>query len=110
MNTLIEYEYRDAEGYSVFDIVIVKGSCLQEDKIKDCYLDGEFFIPSQVGLPDLQEGWNSSRDHVNHKILRIEPTEAPATMDISSVRLVWDFKRAKGKWDITAAMKRHGAI
>lgn len=54
MNTCISYLYRDACNYKIHNEVIINGvlTSAQIDSIMDCLLDGEYFIPSQVGLPE----------------------------------------------------------
>ena len=55
-NTLIEYMYRDASNYKKTNVAVLKGriSLGQIGLIESSLNDGEFFIPGQVGLQDLQ--------------------------------------------------------
>jgi len=54
LNTKIEYLYRDASNYKVYNECVVKGivTAEQRKEIVDCLNEGEYFIPSQVGLPE----------------------------------------------------------
>ena len=54
MNTKITYLYRDASNYKVWNEQVLKGT-ITDDQIRiicGCLLDGEFFIPFKVGLPE----------------------------------------------------------
>lgn len=142
-NTKILYQYRDADNYKVAGHVVVAGemSEAQVGKIID-RLDSEapdvcvYFIPGQVGLPDLQAGfykaeiamadamiaasdpsdpfvkmaqdlrermvetkpqWDPDRDHPWHELLTIEPTDEPATCNLSVEDLIRAFETAT--WD-----------
>lgn len=55
MNTNIHYLYRDANNHKTHNIVTVKGSITEEQirTILGTLKEGEYFIPSQVGIPEL---------------------------------------------------------
>lgn len=57
MNTVFSYLYRDADNYKARETVVLTGAPRPGDfdVIQSALDDGCFFIPSQVGLPDLQE-------------------------------------------------------
>ena len=67
-NTRIDYLYRDADNYKMPNSVVVKGLLSEDQKkiIMSSLQDGEFFIPSQVGLPEtrVDEFWDRESDHV----------------------------------------------
>ena len=55
MNTRINYLYRDACNYKRSNCAVVAGTLTDEEK-KEIFqsLDGEYFIPRQVGLPEVR--------------------------------------------------------
>ncbi|HBB67911.1 MAG: hypothetical protein A2X28_04030 [Elusimicrobia bacterium GWA2_56_46] len=53
MNTLLEYLYRDASNYKQHGRVVLQG-VISLSSIRHLLFDKTYFIPSQVGLPDLQ--------------------------------------------------------
>lgn len=55
--TSIHYLYRDADNYKTGRTVVLRGRPTADDiaVIKSALDEGMFFIPSQVGLDDLQE-------------------------------------------------------
>ena len=108
MNTLIHYLYRDANNYKAHHEIIVRGAVTFADVTP--FLDsGEFFIPSQVGLPDLQSklGQPTDDDHVWHHLTLEDftPTSEPPTVKLTARDLRTRFRRAHATgWDISAAM------
>lgn len=64
-NTKINYLYRDADNYKMHNEVVVKGKFTPEmqDTIKDALECGEYFIPSQVGLPEKRFDNCTDADH-----------------------------------------------
>ena len=55
MNTRIEYLYRDAGNYKVYNTCVVRGEAgrLQQTLIREaCLPEQDQFIPSRVGLPE----------------------------------------------------------
>jgi hypothetical protein len=110
MNTIINYMYRDGSNYKQFASFVVEGK-LDIDVLFDCCDDGEYFIPYQVGLPELQEqaiGFPNEDDHVWHTLEEIEFTNDQTTLAITAEQLQKNFEEAKGKWNVAAAMKRLG--
>lgn len=107
--------YRDASNYKEHEEVVLLGS-LTEAQIKDCFenvADGVEFIPSQVGLEDLQPrmtSYPSADDHVWHAFLSVEPTDEELTESITMTaeELRKKFQAMKGNWDISKAMEKHG--
>lgn len=119
MNTQIEYMYRDGSNYKQWDIIVLEGEITDNEKnqIKNALDTEQYFIPSQVGLKDLQErmgdcgtGYPTEDDHVWHELdiedislVNDKPTE---TFDIHEL-----VKRFKGiTWDIEEAMKENGLL
>jgi hypothetical protein len=120
-NTMITYRYRDGGGNSTHRSVVVGGEMSAEEKAEliSC-LDSEGFIPSQVGLEDLQSDLRKydvddddfgGLDHVWHTLAieEIEETSDKPTLPLSAKKLVQNFRSAKGKWDLVKADERlHG--
>lgn len=114
MNTRIEYFYGDAANYKQFASVILPGEITGEEirHIAPCLDCGEYFIPAQVGLEELQRRTASfpdkDVDHVWHELdttTGITLTDAAPTTDLDVHRFAGMFTR---QWDIAAAMKRLG--
>ena len=111
MNTKIGYMYRDASNYKEYGEIIVEGIILSE-QIQPFLYEGEFFIPEQVGLIELQDrlrSFPSEDDHVWHSLELVEPTEEEADHEDSAEVLLEKFSKI-GKWDIVGASKRLGII
>ena len=66
MNTKINYLYRDASNYKVYNQVIVAGEITPEHlrRIADTLDEGEYFIPSVVGLPEKKFETQTDDDHL----------------------------------------------
>lgn len=62
--------YADASNYKVVKDVVIKGELNISDVAQYLY-EGDFFIPSEVGLDDLQPAPFSTQDHVWHTICDI---------------------------------------
>jgi hypothetical protein len=118
MNTLFSYEYRDAGNYHVDRDIVLAGE-VSADAIKACLesglCDGGGFIPSQVGLDNLQselaahgDGDLHDDDHVWHSILKIEPTPDAPTGDLTAATLLEAFTAAKDNWDIMSVSQALG--
>lgn len=116
-NTSFEYEYRDAGNYKHAAVVVVAGILHPED-LKLCLenvSEGTEFIPSQVGLEDLQplmKNYPSSDDHVWHQLSldSFQTVNRPPTVRITARELIEKFKTMAGHWDVMAACKKHGFI
>lgn len=107
MNTQIEYLYRDADNYKNWNHVIVTGTLTdaQIEEIISCCDCNEYFIPSQVGLPEERfEKWDEDADHCWFSLEAdsFSQTPLPATVDITARQLYENFLVRKGNWDDTA--------
>jgi hypothetical protein len=110
MNTRFSYLYRDACNYKKFNDVVLSG-IIQEKQIAPFLKDKLFFIPSDVGLPDLQDDTFSVDDHIWHEFEKIELTEEPPNLEIVSSLLIEKFKDAsQNNWNEYAAFKRKGLL
>lgn len=102
MNTLVEYLYRDACNYKVWNRAVVKGCITPEqiDTIMDCLIDDEYFIPNMVGL-DEEKFSDCTEDDVDffeiHRT-NFTPTECKPSVNMTVEELVAKFQNAKGHW------------
>ena len=119
MNTKINYMYRDGSNYKQLETVVFEGEITDNEKtqIKEALEEGQYFIPSQVGLEDLQErmgdrgaAFPTEDDHVWHELniedISLGDDEPTETFDIHE--LVKEFKSIT--WDIQKAMKENGLL
>ena len=107
MNTQIRYLYRDASNYKVENECVVTGTFTPEQiaQIMDCCDLGEYFIPTQVGLPEQRfDRYDPEDDHCWFELSEdgFEETAKPATVGISAKQLVESFAAAKEHWNDTA--------
>lgn len=112
-NTEVSYLYRDASNYKQSASVVMAGR-LSAQEMVDLLAsldERQFFIPSQVGLEDLQENFGSrlyDDDHVWHEIGAedFEPTFRPPEVDFD----IHEFVRRMiaAEWDEQKAMAEHG--
>jgi len=111
MNTVIEYLYRDADNYKQNIALGLPGTFSDSDKetVKQKLDGGMYFIPSQVGLPDLQEqnvnGIDPEVDHAWHEWdwAWIEDTDQEPNYNLSVTKLVENFKDVV--WDEKTAIE-----
>ena len=107
MNTQIRYLYRDASNYKMHNECVVAGELTPEQiaQIMDCCDSGEFFIPSQVDLPESRfDDIAPEDDHCWFELSAdgFTPTAKPATVEVSAQQLVENFTAAKEHWLDTA--------
>lgn len=106
LNTKINYLYRDAGNYKVYNSCILSGVITDEQKARifaslDC---GEYFIPSRVGLPEKRfDTHNPLNDHPFFELDPENPdcfeeTVDPATVDITVDALVASFEANADSW------------
>lgn len=111
MNTRISYLYRDASNYKAHHDVVVHGE-ITFAQIESALESGQFFIPSQVGLPDLQAqlGPANDDDHAWHELTpdSFSPTEDPPTVGLTARKLRVRFRQVQDSgWDLLVAMTRN---
>lgn len=110
MNTCISYEYRDAENYKTFKDVIIQGT-LHLNEIKPYFHEEEFFIPSEVGLKDLQPESFTPVDHIWHCVNEISGTDAESGIAMTASILINKFKLAKeSHWNEFEVFKKKGLL
>ena len=102
-NTRFEYLYRDASNYKKKNIVVLKGtlSRAQIKRIINACDGGEFFIPSQVGLPENRFPEINEDDHCWFELDQdsFSKTEQEPTESITAEELYRKFITVK--WDDT---------
>ena len=107
VNTELNYLYRDGSNYKQSETVVLAGTITREHL--EPYLDeGWYFIPSQVGLEDLQARFPSlgEDDHVWHELQEVTPTDAEPTTPMTAADLLARFRVVT--WDEAAAMEQLG--
>ena len=120
-NTKIEYLYRDASNYKVYASEVLKGELtfVQKDFLKSDTQDG--FIPSQVGLRNLQgelmaldsdndsdsyDPFGAGDDHVFHELDEVKDTDEEPTLKMTALEFYKKVAKAsKGGWNIEAAIQ-----
>lgn len=106
MNTRFEYRYRDGQNYKLYSEVVIAGE-FTLDQLRPHLYEGEFFVPSEVGLDDLQEYPYRSCDHVWHELVSAEPTEDAPTVEVRAEELVARFRKAGAvKWETAGVNER----
>lgn len=93
MNTRIDYLYRDAGNWKTSGFDVLAGALTPEQTtaLRRACDGGEYFIASQVGLPDLQprgaatdSTFPTDEDHVWPELATIQATDEPATLDLTA--------------------------
>lgn len=106
-NTRIDYMYRDANNYKQSDHVVMAGALTIEEAtaIVDGLDEEDGFVPSAVGLDDLQErmvtDWEDDADHPFHEIDGISLTGSEPTTDMTAAEFVVRF--AEADWEAEGA-------
>lgn len=95
-NSKIYYMYRDAGNYKFYQKVVIQGK-LTFDDLKPYFHDHDFFIPSQLGWPDLQPEPLTVNDHIWHQIYEVELTNENATFEFSAEVLIEKFRELSFK-------------
>ena len=103
MNTKFSYLYRDADNYKKVNECVIAGTFTTEQirAIKDCCDMGEYFIPSQVGLPE--RCFNLYDPAVDHCWLELDEdsfseTIEPPTVALTATELVNHFEGCRNNW------------
>ena len=110
MNTQFSYLYRDAWNFKKIHSVVLPG-ILTLEQIEPFLREQTFFIPSEVGLPDLQEDVFKSYDHIWHEIETIELTEDQSIGTIDATSLLANFKNASNQdWNEGKVFARKGLV
>lgn len=92
----------DASNYKKHNEVIIPGTFTEEQihTIIDCLQGGEYFIPSEVNLPEIRFEDRTEADHPWFELDEdgFEETEAKVTCHISPEDLVKLFLEKKKEW------------
>lgn len=105
-NSLLYYMYRDASNWKYYGEVVIAGH-LELSDLEPFLVDGEFFIPEDVGLLALRPAETNEDDHIYHCIEGIEPTERSAS-GISAADLVAAFRQNRATNDDWKPLSEHG--
>ena len=109
MNTRIAYMYRDAANYKTSKEIVLEGEAAPDVFFASLH-EREYFIPYDVGLPELQPSLCTVDDHIWHELERVVLTDdAPdAAFPFSAAELASRFHdRGAAGWDESAAFDRH---
>ena len=99
-NTKITYKYRDAGNYKTWGEEVIEGT-LTLNQLAPYLIDTEFFIPRDIGLPDLQPQPKTEDDHDLHTIEELTETTEKPTIRINAETLINNFKQARvGEWGV----------
>lgn len=103
MNTKISYLYRDACNYKMHNEVVILGILTKEQRrtILECLDEGENFVPSAVGLPEVKLDECDSEDDGPWFELgedSFEDVHEKPTVSVTADELVGDFVRCKDRW------------
>lgn len=104
MNTRISYLYRDADNYKMHHEEVLRGEITPQQlmTIVCCLNEKEYFIPHQVGLPEIRFEQVTESDHPWFELCPeqdFSSTDAEPTIEMTVDELVKRFQTAKGKWD-----------
>ena len=110
MNTRFSYLYRDACNYKKFYDIVISG-ILEDANIRQFLREREFFIPHEIGLPELQDSDFTSDDHIWHEFVAVEPTTDTPTDPRNAEDFMSSMENASAlKWNEFEAMKRWGIL
>jgi len=109
-NTKISYRYRDASNCKVYCEVVVKG-VFESQILMDALHEGEFFIPHDLSLPELQnKPWNED-DHIWHELIEVEETDEAPNAEVTSDMLLSKMPEIEARgWDEKSAFLRWGLL
>ncbi len=101
MNTKINYLYRDASNYKIFQCAVLPGEMTdaQQKTLWDCCAtDENYFIPSEVGLHEERfDNW-SPDDWEWFEFEGVELTDENADTELLPDELVKRFEHRKAEW------------
>lgn len=107
-NSKVYYMYRDAGNYKFFYEVVIHGK-LSLDDVKPYFHDHDFFIPSELGWPDLQPNPLTVDDHIWHQVYLAELTNEEPTFDLSAADLIEQFRYLSNKnWNEDKVIVKKG--
>jgi hypothetical protein len=86
MNICISYKYRDGANYKFPSAVVLEGP-VTEDQIRPHLHNELYFIPGDVGLPDLHPThceFSEDLDHPWHELDSVRATQAEPSTDLTT--------------------------
>lgn len=102
-NTKIEYLYRDASNYKIWNEAIVSGllTSQQKEEILATLHEGLYFKPRKVGLPETRFSEDSNDDHdwLELEADGITSTDAAPTQRMTAAELLENFRAVSGDWE-----------
>jgi hypothetical protein len=104
----VEYMYRDGSNYKTWGHEVLAGT-LDEEVRQRLVGDGErMFLPGDVGLPTLQEDWDShyEDDHIWHELTELRDTDQPPTVELMTAAEFAARMESDEAWDEAAATER----
>lgn len=102
-NTKIEFLYRDASNYKIWNEVIVKGRFTEDmiDTVMDSLVSVDEFIPGAVGLEGERFSDVTEDDTPYFELYRsgFSATNQKPTSDLTAEQLTENFAKCKGEWE-----------
>lgn len=104
MNTRVDYMYRDASNYKIFQNAVLYGELteLQKADILAARYDGLWFIPSAVGLDAERFSDETDDDHCWFELFDdafSETNESPSGCEYSASEFYDAFMLASSNWE-----------
>ena len=98
-NTKVEYMYRDGSNYKIRQSVVLRGT-LTKKEIDQIFskLDGIWFIPRQVGLPEERFEESNEDDHCYFEMQEITDTNEGVDEVLTAKEMYANFMAVK-EWD-----------
>lgn len=114
-NTEVSYMYRDADNYKVSRRVVLGGTITvaKAMEIVRALDEGQYFVPSEIGLEDIQGGflagadWNEQVDHPFHELTGIALTDDEPFGDMTAAKFHERFVMADWKAGEARVMAEH---
>lgn len=112
--SVFEYLYRDASNYKTYGKVLLSGRARPTHMatIASALIDGEYFLPSLVGLPDLTaelfaySNGPTEDDHEWHEYIDLRAANAEEVVKEESVGDLEDFVARFAISKLATSMKR----
>jgi hypothetical protein len=102
MNSKITYMYRDAHNFKNYGEFVVR-DLITIEEISPYLIDGEFFVPEDIGVDILRPIAMNDWDHQYHEIVSIEPTSLRSRL--SSSALIASLQASRAHYRVVALAK-----
>ncbi|HEX4890136.1 MAG TPA: hypothetical protein VFW37_07190 [Alphaproteobacteria bacterium] len=88
-DTIIEYMYRDAGNYKFYGRFCIAG-ILTMKAIEPYLLDGEYFVPTEIGVPSLVPEQMNGDDHLLHEFVSFSYSDSKESVmnKVKFIRLI----------------------